>query len=129
MRRHYLGDRGENENDIQQSENDLTGENNQEEKTDEENVPPLEDIDESESEEEKEEDEIIVPETNIVEIEKTKEDDIGKFSSIKRFFSSNIIFYLSDIPFIRPPLQNVLMRSSSDTIFGELQSRLTCFII
>jgi hypothetical protein len=26
MRRHYLGDRGETEGDIQQSENDITGE-------------------------------------------------------------------------------------------------------
>ena len=76
MRRHYLGDRGENEVDIQASENELNGEteiNNpenentqeeeenvedEEEEEDEENIndddepPPLEEIDESEKENE-----------------------------------------------------------------------------
>jgi len=86
MRRHYLGDRGENEGDIQHSENELTGEieitnqetedNEQEQINDENEPPPLEDIDESETEKENE---IIESVTNIIETEKPKEDDIGRF--------------------------------------------------
>jgi hypothetical protein len=77
-----LGDRGETEDDIQQSENNITGETeitNQEEQeqeqeqiNDEDEPPPLEDIDESENE-------IIEPVTDTVQIEKSKDDDIGKF--------------------------------------------------
>ncbi len=79
MRRHYLGDRGENEGEIEQSENELTAEtkDHEEEQTNDEDVPPpLEDIDESESEEENE---IIEPSTETVAMEKPKEDDTGKF--------------------------------------------------
>jgi hypothetical protein len=92
-RRHYLGDRGENEVDIQQSENELHGEmeitnqenedNVQEEVNDEDEPPPLEDIDEPEIENENEtiepENKIIEPVTDTVAIEKPKEDDIGRF--------------------------------------------------
>jgi len=75
-----LGDRGETEDDIQQSENNITGETeitNQEEQeqeqiNDEDEPPPLEDIDELENE-------IIEPVTDTVQIEKSKDDDIGKF--------------------------------------------------
>ena len=60
MRRHYLGDRGENELAIQQSENELTGQSETpEEPSEQEQVedapPPLEDIEQSEDEEEEEE--------------------------------------------------------------------------
>jgi len=80
MRRHYLGDRGETEGDIQQSENDITGEteiiNQEEQINDEDEPPPLEDIDESEIEKENE---IIPSVTDNIEIEKSNEDDIGRF--------------------------------------------------
>ena len=85
MRRNYLGDRGENENDIQQSENELNGgteiidqeneDNEQEEINDGDEPPPLEDMDESESEQENE---IIEPVKDNVEVEKAKEDDVGR---------------------------------------------------
>jgi hypothetical protein len=77
MRRNYLGDRGENEGEIQQSENELTGEteetveNEQEPINDEDQPPPLEDIDDSEIEKENETIDLVA-----------KEDDIGRFSSI-----------------------------------------------
>lgn len=96
MRRNYLGDRGENETDIQESENDLTGETNQEENTSEDIPPPLEDIDQSEDEEEENETE---QEDKIVEIpSKPKEDDIGKSSSKELFF---LYHQISCILFIR----------------------------
>ncbi|CAF3589057.1 unnamed protein product [Rotaria sp. Silwood1] len=109
MRRNYLGDRGENQNDIEQTENELTGdkeidneenENNEQESiNDEDEPPPLEDVDESDIEKENE---LIDTVTDTVSIEKPKEDD-------------------TDIPFIRPPLENVVSRSSFDTIFGGFQ--------
>jgi hypothetical protein len=116
MRRNYLGDRGENEVEIQQSENELTKEiedNEQEPINDEDQPPPLEDIDDSEIEKENE---II----DSIAKEETKEDDTGRFSSLKK--KDYPISYLSDIPFIRPPLQNVVTHSSFDTIFGGSQS-------
>ncbi len=92
-RRHFLGDRSENEVDIEQSENELHGEmeiTNQEneddvqdEVNDEDEPPPLEDIDEPEIENENEtiepENKIIEPVTDTAAIEKPKEDDIGRF--------------------------------------------------
>ncbi|CAF2787292.1 unnamed protein product [Rotaria sp. Silwood2] len=122
MRRNYLGDRGENQNDIEQTENELTGEKEtdneeneltgeketdneenenkeQEQINNEDEPPPLEDIDESDVEKENE---IIETVTDTVPIEEPKQDDI-------------------DIPFIRPPLQNIVSRSSFDTIFGGSQ--------
>ncbi|CAF5171224.1 unnamed protein product, partial [Rotaria sp. Silwood1] len=82
MRRNYLGDRGENQNDIEQTENELTGdketdneedENNEQEPiNDEDEPPPLEDVDESDIEKENE---LIDTVTDTVSIEKPKEDD------------------------------------------------------
>jgi hypothetical protein len=120
MRRNYLGDRGENEADIQQSENELTDEikdNEQETIDSEDQPPPLEDIDDSEDEKENETIEPIAKEETK---EETKEDDTGRYSSRKK--KDYPISYLSDIPFIRPPLQNVVTHSSFDTIFGGSQS-------
>ncbi|CAF0745867.1 unnamed protein product [Rotaria sordida] len=127
IRRNYLGDRGENQNDIEQTENELTGENEidneengidneqneidneeneidnevnenneQEQINNEDEPPPLEDIDESDIEKENETIEVV---TDAAPIENSKQDD-------------------TDIPFIRPPLENVVSRSSFDTIFG-----------
>lgn len=97
IRRHFLGDRGESEADIQQSENELHGEMEttnegnendvQEEEVndddDDDEPPPLEDIDEPEVENEiikpETENKIIEPVTDTVTIEKPKEDDIGRF--------------------------------------------------
>jgi hypothetical protein len=100
MRRHFLGDRGENEVDIQQSENELSGETeitNQldEDKVDEEEQmndddddepPPLEDIDEPEVEKENE---IIEQIINISAVDNPKEDDIGM---ICLFIEYSILF-------------------------------------
>ncbi|CAM4782177.1 unnamed protein product [Rotaria magnacalcarata] len=190
MRRHYLGDRGENENEIQQSENELTSEKETDDQEQENNIdepPPLEDVDESDTEDE---DETIESETKkengIVELENAKENEtiVSKTENVVETTVSEtnnevetiepemkkenettvsetmneieaakpenkkeneiiepenkeeneIIELITkpatvekltedyiDIPFIRPPLENVVSRSSSDTIFGRSQ--------
>ena len=104
MRRHYLGNRGENEGEIQQSENELTGQADPaEEPMEEEPVddapPPLEDIeqseeeDEEEKEEEKEEEETPAP--SLAEpspiAEPTPVADCG-MSEKQRYFSTIVSF-------------------------------------
>jgi hypothetical protein len=94
MRRNYLGDRGENEVEIQQSENELTKEiedNEQEPINDEDQPPPLEDIDDSEIEKENE---II----DSIAKEETKEDDTGRFSSLKKRLSYILFIRYSIYP-------------------------------
>jgi hypothetical protein len=119
MRRHYLGNRGENEGEIQQSENELTGQADPaEEPTEEEPVddapPPLEDIDTSDKEEEEEDQEKV--ETPAPPIA-----DCG-MPNATMFLNDRLPSSL-DIPFIRPPLQNVISRSSTETIFGGASSK------
>ena len=87
IRRHFLGDRGENELDIEQSEKELRGEMDVVNEENAEEPPPLEDISEPESEDEhedgnnndtqpeKEKDETSI---NDISTEKPKENDIGK---------------------------------------------------
>ncbi|UJR27229.1 hypothetical protein I4U23_008525 [Adineta vaga] len=116
IRRHFLGDRGENELDIQQSENELRGETeeiNQENEHDDE-PPPLEDINESETEEEAEEDE--EENENEIKTEKETTESIVEMIPSEKPKDDDI-----DMPFIRPPLQNVESRMSFDTIFGASQ--------
>lgn len=138
MRRNYLGDRGESQNDIEQTENELVGANDldmgdeenkeQEQTNNDDEPPPLEDIDDIEMEQEKEqENEVIEPVVETVTTEKPKEDDVGRFLFLE--MSIHLNFDFSDIPFIRPPLQNVISRPSSDTIFGGSQSILNLFSI
>lgn len=91
IRRYFLGDRGENALDIEQSEKELRGETEVVNEENPEEPPPLEDISEPESEEEENEDEkennndsqpekeTIETSVNDVSAEKPKEDDIGKF--------------------------------------------------
>ena len=92
-----MGDRGENENEIEQSENELTGEteetnqvtgDNAEEEEEEDQPPPLEDIDDGDNETEDSTTEPVAMETTT-----TKEDDTGRAISIKRFFYGLFIRY------------------------------------
>ncbi|CAF4272420.1 unnamed protein product, partial [Adineta steineri] len=188
IRRYYLGNRGENEVDIRQSENELRGEGettNEETEVvnNEDEPPPLEDIEDSEADDEgesenenededenenknengdgienkvekeieKEPEKAIENETEKViekgienEIEKKIEEGTGKESEKgdeektekgieieeKKETTEPVIDTVViekpkeddiDIPFIRPPLQNVVDRSSFDTIFGGNQ--------
>ncbi|CAF3617801.1 unnamed protein product [Adineta steineri] len=180
IRRYYLGNRGENEVDIQQSENELRGEGettNEETEVvnNEDEPPPLEDIEDSEADDEeesenddedgnenenknengdgienkvekeieKEREKAIENETEKV-IEKATENEIEKETEKgneektekgieneeKKETTEPVINTVViekpkeddiDIPFIRPPLQNVVDRSSFDTIFGGNQ--------
>lgn len=120
MRRHYLGDRGENETQITQSESELTGENNEEigeennedieeESTnDEDQPPPLEDIDDEE------ENEI---EDSATESVPTKENDAGRSISIGRLFNNL---------FIRYPIYPATITKRCDTFVIRYDIRRNC---
>ena len=139
MRRHYLGNRGENEGEIQQSENELTGQADPaEEPMEEEPVddapPPLEDIEQSEEEDEEEKEEEKGRRGNACSIpcrtiahRRTNTRCRLRYVWKATIFLNDRFFCLSqqllDIPFIRPPLQNVISRSSAETIFGNAPSK------
>ncbi|CAF1005025.1 unnamed protein product [Adineta ricciae] len=111
IRRHFLGDRGESELDIEQSEKELRGEMDVVNEENAEEPPPLEDISEPESEDENEDENI-----NDTQPEKEKDETSVNDVSTEKPKENDI-----DIPFIRPPLQNIETRESFDTIFGASQ--------
>lgn len=118
MRRNYLGDRGENESQITESENDLMGDNNEE--TEQEPInddgdqpPPLEDIDDEEEENEMEDSATeSVPMPTII-----KENDTGRSISIERLFNNL---------FIRYPIYPATITKRCDTFVIRYDIRSNC---